>query len=123
MTDQLDARPATPAADRHILTPEGSATFCGRAPDPDALTLDALEHAQPGGVCLACLGQVMELGRDRSPSKYTAYVWGEQLPQVLSESFPVLAGVHAYRLSAAQVLDAQGDRLTRFEYRPGGRHD
>lgn len=100
----------------HIAFPEGGRCFCSAPLTPAALTLGDLEHAQPGAVCSGCLGQVMEYGRDSGPDRFTAYAWAERHPRVLSESFPVLAGVWAYRPSAAQVLDEQGDRLRDFRY-------
>lgn len=103
---------------KHVQTPGQPVTYCGH-PLPD-LTLTAqaedLAHAHPGEVCPACLAQVMEDGRDHLPDVFTAYAWPENHPRTLSETFPTLPGVHAYRLAVAAVLTEQGDALRHFEY-------
>lgn len=105
-----------PDTPRHVQPHGDTRTYCGHTPTAPTLRPEDLERAQPGDVCPACLAQVMEDGQDTRPPRFTAYAWPAQLPRVLSETFPGLPGVHAYRLSVAAVLAEQGDSLQRFEF-------
>jgi len=101
---------------KDVQRPGEAFTFCGHAVPGEVCQLEDLEGAAPGTVCPACLGQVMEHERDSLPDAYRAYVWAEKHPRILSETFPTLPGVWAYRLTAAQLLSEQGDSLRDFQY-------